>query len=59
MPNLLAGVLGFFVTVIGGAIVTGALVLLAVIVALHAYELAQAVWRRVQRAADPLGWWPK
>ena len=59
MTNLAAGILGFFVTVIGSAIVGGVLVLLAIIVALHLYEWGQAVWRRVAKACDPLGWWPK
>lgn len=57
--NLAASIFAALVWVIGGAIVTAACVLLAILVALHTYEAGTAMWRRLMRWQDStLDWWP-
>lgn len=57
--SVASSILGFFVTVIGWAIVTGALVLAVILLALHVAWYAERAWAALMRRVDILSWWPK
>ena len=59
LAHVFTAIFAALVTVVGTALVGGAFVFIGLLLALNAWEYGVKAWRRVVRAVDPLGWWPK